>query len=185
MRLPRRAIPVEVKCRVVLRQLGELWIDDALAPHRGKLGAFLDQMLGQLAFLLGCEIEELRLDHNPALAVREQIKDRDGVMLRYVPDEHDPEHLIYRTAHEHHIKTNVRGDGAQHPDRVLIKRERRRERPKERCTRCLANWRKHGHLCGRCYKVAVKHQRRKMRSANRWPPKGSQKLRSRSSWPKR
>lgn len=181
MRLPRRAIPVEVKCRVVLRQLGELWIDDALAPYikARRLGAFLQHMTGQLAFLLGCKVEELRLDHNPALAVREQIKDRDGVVLRYVPDEHDPEYLIYRTAHEHHIKTNVRGDGAQHPDRVLIKRERRRNKPKERCSRCLTNFRKHGRLCSRCFKVAVKYQSRKLRSANRWPPKGSQKLRSR------
>ena len=46
----------------------------------------------------------------------------------YSPDANDPEHLVYRTAHAHLIKTNVRGEHGQHPDRVLIKKERRRQK---------------------------------------------------------
>lgn len=171
MRLPRRAIPVEVKCRVVLRQLGELWINEALEPHAGKLGAFLAQMLGQLAFLIGCAVEELRLDHDPALAVRRRVLDAAGEHLRYVPDEHDPEHLIYRSAHDHHIKTNVRGDGAQHPDRVLIKRERRRVK------KSAAKYnRKNNRFAFSTDKSRLKMKSRPLRSANCWPPKGSRKI---------
>jgi hypothetical protein len=39
--------------------------------------------------------------------------------------------LLYREKHAHHIKTNVHGDGAQHPDRVLIRRERQRTKKKK------------------------------------------------------
>lgn len=81
-----------------------------------------------LALLFGEDGETAHLDHNPALRVRvynPRIKD---TAARYTPHAHNPDFLIWRTKHAHHIKTNVRGDGAQFPDRVLIKRERRREK---------------------------------------------------------
>lgn len=144
-RLPRRHIPLEVKCRVALAQLGEMWPDDVIARWRpravgvllpeggpalvpGGLGRLLAALLGRLAGLLGCDVSQLRLDHNPALGARQKRLDRAGAIIGYVPDEHDPGFLIYRTAHGHHVKTNIRGDGAQHPDRVLIKRQKRHER---------------------------------------------------------
>lgn len=129
-RLPRPAIPAEIKLRVVLRQLGEFWVDEFVAQvkQRRAVTSTVRDMLAQLAVQLGCEVGALRLDHNPALALRKIVRNRAGVIVRYIPDANDPEHLVYREAHAHHIKTNVRGDGAQHPDRVLIKRERRRAR---------------------------------------------------------
>ena len=126
-RLLRPAIPVETKCRVALRQLGEMWPDAVISEHKRNLGRLLTSLLGRLASLLDCEPGALHLDHNPALAIRERIV-RRGRHVGYRPDANDPEHLIYREKLAHHIKTNVRGDGAQFPDRVLIKRERRREK---------------------------------------------------------
>ena len=122
-RLYRPTIPIEIKCRVLLRQVGELWIDEAVAAHRGALSTFLTQLRLKLAELLNCEPDDLRLDHDPALATRQRIG--DGKKTIYAPDANDPDYLIYREKHAHHIKTNIRGDGAQYPDRVLIKRERR------------------------------------------------------------
>lgn len=127
-RLYRPHIPLEVRCRVVLRQLGELWINDCLYWHHRNFSGLLADRLGKLATLLGCEVKDLRLDHDPALATRQ--RKGEGKNTVYSPAANNPEFLIYREKHAHHIKTNVRGDGAQYPDRVLIKRERRRTRPK-------------------------------------------------------
>jgi hypothetical protein len=158
MRLPRPHIPVEVKCRVALRQLGTMWIDDLIQAHRCDktvapkyqrgLGAYLVELLDKLAALLNCQPGDLHLDHVPALALRDKLI-KNGEHVGYMPDANDPEHLLYRERHEHHIKTQVRGDGAQFPDRVLIKRARRRERPRPK--------RRH------------KWASRPLRSANRWP----------------
>lgn len=126
-RLLRPTIPLNVRCRVALRQLGEMWPEAVIEANQRGYGRLLRQLLARLAGLLGCEPSALRLDHNPALAIRQKVE-RKGVHVGYRPDANDPEYLIYRDAHAHHIKTNVRGDGAQHPDRVLIKRERRREK---------------------------------------------------------
>ncbi len=134
-RLYRPAIPVEVKVRVALRQLGEMFPDDAIKAalgKRGRLGGLLEQKLSELAKLLGCEVQDLRLDHDPPLGARPQ--ERRGLgKTRYIPDANDPEHLKYRPHGpqfdgSHLIKTNVRGDHGQHPDRVLIKKQRRIER---------------------------------------------------------
>jgi hypothetical protein len=97
-----------------------------MAKRNRMLGVFLADLLLRLAAKLGCEADALQLDHDPALAAR-QFNARTGI---YVPDANDPDHLIYREKHAHLIKTNTRGDGAQHPDRVLIKRERRRRKGK-------------------------------------------------------
>lgn len=53
--------------------------------------------------------------------------------MQYEPDANDPDHLFYRPHGpefdgSHLIKTNVRGDHGQHPDRVLIKKQKRLER---------------------------------------------------------
>lgn len=134
-RLLRPNIPLEVECRVALRQLGEMWPDKVIGEWRygprnraRNFTLLRSRLLAQLCQLLNCEPVDLRLDHDPALGAREKVFDRNGKHVGYVPDANDPEHLIYREKHAHHIKTNVRGDGAQHPDRVLIKKNRRIER---------------------------------------------------------
>ena len=88
-RLPRRHIPLEVKCRVALAQLGEMWPDDVIAHWRPRepaarsvpsgeplgprgLGRLLEGLLARLAVLLGCDVSQLRLDHNPALGARQK-----------------------------------------------------------------------------------------------------------------
>lgn len=126
-RLLRPAIPLEVRCRVALRQLGEMWPDSVIEANRRGHGRLLRDLLVRLAALLECDPRQLQLDHDPALAIRTRII-RNRIHVGYRPDANDPEYLIYREAHSHHIKTNVRGIGAQHPDRVLIKKERRREK---------------------------------------------------------
>ena len=75
----------------------------------------------------------MRLDHDPPLAARPKHRRGLGKRTYYIPDANDPNHLFYRPhgaqfAGSHLIKTNVRGDHGQHPDRVLIKKNRRIER---------------------------------------------------------
>lgn len=124
MRLPRPHVPLSVRVMVAMRQLGI-----TCEVRDGTWSSLLADLLPKLALTLGCEVKELRLDHNPALAVRVKVHNKGGDIIGYIPHANDPDHLIYRTKQNHHIKTNVSGDGAQFPDRVLIKRERRRERP--------------------------------------------------------
>lgn len=140
-RLFRPAIPVEVKCRVVLRQLGEFFPEDVLMAHRfvprdhrkRSHGRLLSEKLAALAELLRCEVSELRLDHDPPLGARQ--RKGEGKNTIYMPDANDPEYLRYRPhgaqhAGSHDVKTRIRGDHGQYSDIALIKRERRRQRNK-------------------------------------------------------
>lgn len=129
-RLLRPHIPLETRCRVVLRQLGEMWPDKVIAAHGKRLKQLLTLKLGHLAALMASAVSDLHLDHDPPLGARVKVT-RKGKHIGYLPDANDPEHLIYRDKHAHRIKTNVRGEHGQHPDRVLIKKERRRTRPKK------------------------------------------------------
>lgn len=126
-RLFRPHIPLEIRCRVAMRQLGEMWPDEMLSGWPRARGKLLVVLTHHLAELLGGTPSDLRLDHDPALAIRQKVY-RRGEHVDYDPPANSIEHMVYRTVHAHHIKTNVRGDGAQHPDRVLIKRERKRVR---------------------------------------------------------
>lgn len=146
-RLYRPAIPLEVKCRVLLRQLGEAFPDDAIEANRFRpgdaylkghgvfvprgLGDYHERLMERLSELLNCKPDELRLDHDPPLALRDRTG--EGKRTTYKPAANDPEHLAYRphgTEHEgsHDVKTRIRGDHGQYSDIVLIKRKRRRER---------------------------------------------------------
>lgn len=126
MSLPRPYIPLSVRVAVAQRQWGESTGVYARGmpdqSQSAKLEAYLYLLFGDAT---------PHLDHNPPLAARERII-RGGVVVGYRPDANDPDHLIYRTVDDHRVKTNVRGDGAQHPDRVLIKKERRRQKPKKK-----------------------------------------------------
>jgi len=134
-RLYRPHVPILIKCTVAARQLA--WNDPDLLfrLHRRNLARLLERLLADLAKGFGCEVADLRLDHQPPLALRPQ--ERRGLSRRvfYVPDANDPEHLIYRPhgAHfegSHDVKTRIRGEHGQFSDIALIKRDRRRERKK-------------------------------------------------------
>jgi len=134
-KLYRPSIPVEVRCRVALRQLGEMWVDKAVEARRGHLGAYLKDLLANLSDLLGCTPADLRLDHDPPLALRPQERRGLGKKTYYTPDANDPEHLLYRPhgtqfAGSHDVKTRIRGEHGQFSDIVLIKRARRQEKKK-------------------------------------------------------
>jgi hypothetical protein len=105
-----------------------MFVEELMDAMKGSYQTLLNERLAKLAVLLNCGIKDLRLDHDPALATREQTG--EGKDTVYHPGANNPAFLIYREKHAHHIKTNVRGDGAQFPDRVLITRERRRRKGK-------------------------------------------------------
>jgi hypothetical protein len=95
------------------------------------LGFQLEVLLAYLCKAIGCPRGQLRLDHDPPLGGRP--KTGDGKRTVYTPSANDPDHLFYRPHGtefdgSHLIKTNVRGDHGQHPDRVLIKKQKRLER---------------------------------------------------------
>lgn len=151
---PRPPISITTEVAVAGRQLlfdHEVNIFAEFCRAEGEtLTALLERRLDRIAGILGCERKDLRLDHDPALRIREfnerryravmdafqsgRITTRERwrrVASCYTPNANDPTSLIYRSETDHKLKTNVRGDGAQFPDRVLIKRERKRERKAE------------------------------------------------------
>lgn len=165
MRRPRPHIPLPVKVRVLLRQIGELWPEDYLRDVRQKrqLAHAVNGLTVMLAQQLGCTVDELELDHDPPLRVRKFNK-RTG---KYTPDANDHNYLFYRP--DHKTKTNVRGDHGQFPDRVLINREKKRELRlfHKRRRRRRQSWPK---------------QRIPQRQ-NPWPPKGSRPFNQRRARP--
>jgi hypothetical protein len=125
MKLPRPYVPLNIRLQVAARQLkpqprGFGYVYFYVLKPQKRLKALLTDIFGD---------DTVQLDHEPPLAVRKKIRHRDGT-ITYVPDANDPDFLIYRNADEHLLKTNVRGDGAQYPDRVRIKKIRRIERPR-------------------------------------------------------
>lgn len=128
MKRPRPHIPFSVRVKVAGRHLVErgIWTAEQLllfemSPIRAKriLPWMLSALFGQ---------QTIHLDHDPPLRARE-FNERTG---KYKPAANDPDYLVYRTAEDHKRKTNLRGDGAQYADRVLIKRARRRDKPKRK-----------------------------------------------------
>lgn len=125
MKLDRPHIPIDVKLLVAARQLVQrnglarvLTMMDAKWSKQSKLDWMLHELFGS---------GPVHLDHDPPLVLRPRSV-RTG---KYVPDANNPEHLVYRTVVEHHIKTFVHGDGAQLSDaakrRKAIKQKRKEE----------------------------------------------------------
>jgi hypothetical protein len=140
MRLYRPHIPLEVRCRVAMRQSGEMFPDDIIKEYRGRLQGLLDDLLLGLRMLLSPErsdgeLVKLHLDHDPPLAARPRFRAGLG-RTRYEPDANDPEFLFYRTKADHDVKTRIRGEHGQYRDLALIKRARKKakkdRRPKRR-----------------------------------------------------
>lgn len=124
-RLPRPFIPFAIRVQVAERQAREEGHSFLYPGERSKSKWLADLLL----FLFG--YAKVHLDHDPPLGAREKIM-RGGEIVGYRPAANDPESLVYRLAVDHQIKTNVRGLHGQHPDRVLIKKQRRRERPQSK-----------------------------------------------------
>ncbi len=183
-RLVRPNPPLEVRCRVALRQLGEMfpeavldaWRHDmTVAPRYRKpgLGKLLASLLDRLARLLGCDVADLRLDHDPALENRKKVF-KKGVHVDYEPPANDPEHLRYRPHGtqfdgSHDVKTRIRGDHGQLSDNALAKKNRRIERKRAA--------RKQSPSTGFPKRPSRIKPSAKIRGANRWPPRGSRPFR--------
>lgn len=162
-RLYRPHIPLDVRAQVAERQMQQFPSLRAGAhmavDWRGFAARRLKSALTILARGFGCEIKDLRLDHDPPLGARQ--KRGEGKATVYTPDANDPNHLAYRPhgaefAGSHDVKTRIRGDHGQYSDIQLIKRERRRQkkadgRPKKKwalrgklSTKGKARWPKRG-----------------------------------------
>ena len=85
--------------------------------------------MGLASRIKGVTRDTWQLDHDPSLALRKKQRRWNGMRMvsHYDPPANDPEYLFYRD--DHHTKTFQRGDHGQYSDIVLIKRERRRNRP--------------------------------------------------------
>ncbi len=133
-RLYRPHVPVDVRVLVAVHGCYIAGINPPCREEGESLSSLLARQLAALAAQLGCEVSDLRLDHDPPLAARPKHRRGLGKKTYYIPDANDPHHLNYRPHGpqfdgSHLIKTNVRGDHGQHPDRVLIKKQHRLENP--------------------------------------------------------
>lgn len=107
MKRPRPHIPLSVRVQVAARQA----LSAGRCPRENMHGWPFASQLREYLFVLFGE-EKVALDHNPALILR-AFNEKTGL---YTPDANDPDHLVYRTYVDHHLKTNVRGDGAHRSD---------------------------------------------------------------------
>lgn len=126
---PRPAIPLPVQVLVAERQLfakGNGWQAVIVTTQFVTLGRRLSVLLW---LLFGTD--QTHLDHDPPLRWRTYNERIKNIAARYTPNANSPDHLVWLTVEAHKIKTNKRGNGAQYPDRVLINRERARERPEK------------------------------------------------------
>jgi hypothetical protein len=126
MKRPRPHIPWSVRYLVIGRQVVAAKLDPVtdLICLSAKKAAEIN-----IRILFGNE--KVHLDHDPPLRVR-SFNERTG---EYDPPANSADHLTYRTVTDHRRKTNDRGEGAQFPDRVLINRARRRDKPKRKRSR--------------------------------------------------
>lgn len=173
MSLYRPHVPLEVRCAVGERQVarGRPTMPFADAPAAPPFGPRLKALLAKLAEQFGCEVSDLRLDHDPPLASRPRRRRGLGKKTYYEPDANDPDHLLYRPhgaqfEGSHDVKTRIRGDHGQYSDVVLIKRARKRQ----------AKRAKRIDRGGPSRRKTKAPQSRPLKSANRWPPRGSRKF---------
>lgn len=162
MKLVRPHIPLRVRVHVIAQQLQEHGqLIDVLAAtsfpqDKDRLAFMLKRLFGD---------EKVHLDHDPALCLREIIDAEKGL---YKPDANDPRYLIYRTKEGHFQKTFRTGDGAQLSDMGKRRKEKRRIKKTLGLRKLRPSDFAGPYLLPR-----------RLRSANRWPPRGSRPLRGR------
>ena len=161
-RLPRPHISDSIKVEVVLRQLQSYGASGSMTTRdKGeRLADFLERLLMGIATYMECPRDQLRLDHEPALENRVKMF-KNGVHVEYYPPAGHPDWLAYRPhgpefAGSHLVKTNVHGDHGQHSDRALAAKNKNIARNRD-----------------------PNRRKAKIKSANRWPAKGSQKIQNR------
>jgi hypothetical protein len=129
MRLPRPFVPLAIRAKVARRQVDEKWPPpgsvDVVLPDTARASHKLYHWLCLLF-----PDEPCQLDHDPPLAARKKIRDKNGAVIGYSPAANDPDFLVYRAKEDHRVKTYVRGEHGQYSDTVLIKRERKRDKKK-------------------------------------------------------
>lgn len=168
MKLLRPHIPHSVRVEVALRQLRALGVIEAdLYRTETRIVPYLERLLFMLQMHLNTT-KTLELHHRPALVNREKVYASDGlgaplIHIGYLPEANDPEHLFYVPEDQHDVETRVRGLRGQHSDLALVRKRKNIDRNREQ------------QISPRGKKVSGK----KMQSANRWPPKGSQKIKNR------
>lgn len=137
-RLYRPYIPMSLRCAVAERQAIKLSPPVSFAEVPAKpLWKRLDALLSILAKRIGCDVDDMRLDHDPALGARPQYRRGLSRKIFYTPRANDPDHLLWRPhgaqyEGSHDVKTRIRGDHGQFSDTALMKRERRRAKKKAR-----------------------------------------------------
>lgn len=156
---PRPPIPLSVQVSAAARQLG--YADAGGSP--GMLGPLLGQFLGTIAANYECNIDDLRLDHEPALINRPYNHKIKNPAARYTPDANDPDAMGWRPQGRqfdasHDVKTNVRGDHGQLSDTALRVKRRKAEKKRSAPPRIRGG------------------AKRPLRGANRWPPNGARKI---------
>lgn len=150
----RRAVPLEVRLKVALRQLTEAW----RASGRLQPG------------------ETLELDHIPALIRRAHDK-RTG---HHIPHQHDPDALAYKTRSEHKLKTHGNGatnrgsDRGEHAKTQRLE-EKRREQEVADARRAMLAASNPDELPNELLDKGSNRRdakpKRKLQSASRWPAK--------------
>lgn len=104
--------PLSVRLDVCHRQLQKMG-KATIVFERETKKAQLAGLLRFIAHVLGCEVSDLRLDHDPALILRDYDPTVSDVAARYTPHAHDPNHLLYREKTDHDRKTFGRTPGAE------------------------------------------------------------------------
>ena len=101
-----------------------------LPRRKVPLAIALKVALRQLGF------KKPELDHDPALGLRERTPDG-----KYIPDEHDPDHLVWREAEDHAVKTRGNGATTAGSDvHVIAKTKRLAKAEEEHRRRMLAQY---------------------------------------------
>lgn len=107
----RPYIKLSTRCIVARRQLregGALW--RSREPGE-SMGQYLEFLLFRLRIMLG--VDELQLDHDPALENRTPVRNAIGNIIEFAPKANDPQFLLYRPVADHLQKTTGRKPGAE------------------------------------------------------------------------
>jgi len=127
MRLPRKYIPLGIRIDVALRQCLAADIATTAQCIMGtdltksyKLESLLEILFGKDNY------KRAELHHRPALMNRKKVRSKTTAkIVRYIPDELDPNHLVYLLDDDHDIETRVRGVGALLSDQAQNRKNKK------------------------------------------------------------